>query len=74
MPAVKFSMQGTRPNACRAKNAARAGGQHDAHALAFPRKGGDLLAQRERGPDQVEVGEGIALLILEDRLLEPVLP
>ena len=49
-----------------------AGGQQQGHPLARFGPAGDLAAQGEAGADQVAVGEGLAVLVLQDLLLRAV--
>jgi hypothetical protein len=52
-------------------NDARTGRQHHAHPLARLGEAGDLASEREGGPDQVGVAQGVAVLVLEDGFLGP---
>ncbi len=51
----------------------RAGRQQHAHALAFLGEARNLAPQRKRRADQVGIGEGVALLVLQDRLFRAIL-
>jgi hypothetical protein len=69
---VKFSITGTRPYAWSAKNVTAtpdAGRQQHAHALAGLCPGRDPAPEGERRADEVEVGEGLAVLVLQDLFL-----
>jgi hypothetical protein len=69
-PAVKLSITGIRPVACRANTVitdADAGRQEHTHVLARRGHPAQRAAEREGGPDQISVAERTPVLVLDDR-------